>query len=220
MHPSPHSHTETASAWVQRWAHLVPAGGSVLDVACGSGRHLRWFADLDHPVVGVDRSVEALASIGLPPERCQIVQADIEGSPWPLTGRLFAAVVVTNYLWRPLLPTLLDSLAEGGVMIYETFASGHETIGRPSRPDFLLKPGELLKVFEDLRVVAFEDGYEDGAGDGVANGAEVGPNSSGPALAPARTARSPRFVQRIAAVRQTPWAPGAAAREPARYRLR
>ena len=95
----------------------------------------------------------------LPPERCQIVQADIEGSPWPLTGRLFAAVVVTNYLWRPLLPTLLDSLAKGGVMIYETFASGHETIGRPSRPDFLLKPGELLKVFEDLRVVAFEDGF-------------------------------------------------------------
>ena len=86
--------------------------------------------------------------------------ADIENGPWPFAGRQFDAVVVTNYLWRPLLPTLLASLAPGGVLIYETFAQGNETVGKPSRPDFLLRPGELLEVCRGLRVVAFEDGFQ------------------------------------------------------------
>ena len=151
--------TGEPSAWVQRWSHLVPAGGAVLDVACGAGRHARWFAARGHPVTGVDRDAAALVALqGVG----TTVHADIENGPWPFADREFAAVIVTNYLWRPLLPTLLASLAPGGVLIYETFSAGNETVGKPSRPDFLLRPGELLEVCASLRIVAFEDGYLDG----------------------------------------------------------
>ena len=102
--------TLAPSAWVRRWSHLVPGGGAVLDVACGHGRHLRWFAQRGHPVTGVDRDPEAIAAIqGLG----RAVQADIENGPWPFEGQRFAGVVVTNYLWRSLMPHLLDSVAEG-----------------------------------------------------------------------------------------------------------
>lgn len=166
--------TEAPSAWVRHWSHLVPAGGTVLDVACGHGRHLRWFAGRGHPVTGVDRSPEAIAAVA---ELGRAVEADIENGPWPFAGKTFDAVVVTNYLWRPLLPQIVASVAEGGVLIYETFAAGNETVGKPSRPDFLLHHGELLQVCADLRTVAYEDGFCD---------------------APER------FVQRIAAVRKRP----------------
>jgi SAM-dependent methyltransferase len=190
MTPAPLHGDEPASAWVRRWSHLAPAGGCVLDVACGRGRHSRGVHALGHRVTALDRSAEALAAIGLPAERFETVLADIEGGPWPLAGRQFDAVVVTNYLWRPLLPTLLDSLAPGGVLIYETFAAGNETVGKPSRPDFLLQPGELLQLCQSLRTVAYEDGFETGLA-----------GSTG------------RFVQRIAAVRELP------AALPAQHRL-
>ena len=175
MSALPHG-AEAPSAWVQRWSHLVRPGGTVLDVACGQGRHMRWFAGRGHPVTGVDRSAEAIAAVaGLG----ATVQADIENGPWPLLQdgqpRSFNAVVVTNYLWRTLFPTLLASLAPGGVLIYETFTAGNETVGKPSRPDFLLQPGELLRVCAGLRIVAYEDGYQ---------------------------AAPERFVQRIAAVQE------------------
>ncbi|OSZ74834.1 bifunctional 2-polyprenyl-6-hydroxyphenol methylase/3-demethylubiquinol 3-O-methyltransferase UbiG [Hydrogenophaga sp. IBVHS1] len=176
--------TEAPSAWVQRWAHLVPDGGSVLDVACGHGRHMRWFAQRGHTVTGVDRSPEAIASVaGI--GRAQL--ADIENGPWPFEGERFDAVVVTNYLWRPLLPVIVTSLADGGVLIYETFASGNESVGKPSRPDFLLQTGELLAACEELTVVAYENGFCD---------------------------RPERFVQRIAAVRKRPSTPGSPPRYP------
>jgi len=147
---------EAPSAWVQRWSHLVPAHATVLDIACGHGRHMRHFAKLGHGVVGVDRNAEAITAVaGLGETWC----ADIENGPWPLSGRTFGAVVVTHYLWRPLWPDILASLDAGGVLLYETFAAGNETVGKPSRPDFLLQPGELLKVCKDLRVVAFEEGF-------------------------------------------------------------
>ncbi len=179
---------EPASAWVQRWSHLAPAGQAVLDVACGQGRHLRWFAGRGHPVVGIDRSSQALAAVGLPAGSWQSVLADIEGGPWPLPGQRFAAVVVTNYLWRDLLPTLVDSVAPGGVLIYETFSLGQASVGKPSRADFLLRPGELLEACTPLRVVAYEDGHECD-----------------------RQGRPTRFLQRIAALRpldpteRAPW---------------
>lgn len=166
--------TEQASPWVVRFSHLVPPGGAVLDVACGRGRHLRWFQGRGHPVTGVDRDAEALAALAGVGET---VLADIENGPWPLGERRFAAVVVTNYLWRPLFPRLLAAVAPGGVLIHETFAQGNETVGKPSRPDFLLAPGELLQAYPGLRVVAYEDGFLE---------------------APQR------FVQRIAAVRPLP----------------
>ncbi|MEF7617437.1 class I SAM-dependent methyltransferase [Aquincola sp. MAHUQ-54] len=172
------------SAWVQRWAGLIAPGGTVLDVACGSGRHLRWLAQRGLRVTGIDRDADAVAPLQA---LGRIVVADIEAGPWPLpAGERFDAVVVTHYLWRPLLPTLVGALAEGGVLIYETFAAGNETVGRPARPEFLLRPGELLQAAQALRVVAYEDGFID---------------------AP------PRFVQRIAAVRAGP-ATAALARYP------
>jgi SAM-dependent methyltransferase len=150
------------SPWISRWSHLVPPGCEVLDVACGSGRHLQWFAARGHAVVGVDRDIAA-ARAQVP--SAQLVQADIENGPWPLATpegpRRFGAVVVTNYLWRPLLPTLLKSLTPGGLLLYETFALGNETVGRPARPDFLLQPGELLRLCAGLDVVAYENGFLD-----------------------------------------------------------
>ena len=147
------------SRWVERWAGIVPAGGAVLDVACGGGRHARRFAARGHPVEAVDRDADALARLaGLPGIRTRC--ADLEEGPWPYTGSRFAAVVVTHYLHRPLFPHLLAAIAPDGVLIYETFAAGNERYGRPSRPAFLLNPGELLDwVSGRLTVVAYEYGY-------------------------------------------------------------
>ncbi|MGG1943208.1 class I SAM-dependent methyltransferase [Trinickia sp. NRRL B-1857] len=149
------------SAWIARWSHLVAPGGAVLDIAAGSGRHARWFASRGHPVVAIDRAQPALAALAAM-EGVEALAADLEdGSPWPLPEtRRFAAVVVTNYLYRPLMPRLAQLLAPGGILLYETFARGNETVGKPSNPAFLLAPGELLEAaYGQLRVVAYEDGY-------------------------------------------------------------
>lgn len=161
------------SSWVTRWSHLVAPGGSVLDLACGSGRHVRWFAARGGVVTAVDRDAAALASLRTV---AAVVVADIEGGPWPVDGRSFDAVVVTNYLWRPLLPAIVACVAPGGVLLYETFAAGNASVGKPSRADFLLQPGELLHATAGLRIVAYEDGFLD---------------------------EPPRFVQRVCAVRET-----------------
>jgi SAM-dependent methyltransferase len=140
-----------------RWGHLVAPGGRVLDVASGSGRHARWFAARGHPVDAVDRDASAVASLASVPG-VHAVCADIESGEWPFPMRTYAGACVTNYLHRPLFATLLDALAPGGVLIYETFARGNERFGRPSNPDFLLKPGELLELVRGrLRVLAYED---------------------------------------------------------------
>ena len=155
---------------MRRWAPLIRRGGRVLDLACGSGRHVRWLAAQGFAVTAVDRdaaAVEPLRAIA------KVMVADLEGAPWPLPGARFDALVVTNYLWRPLWPELLAALDTGGVLIYETFADGNQSVGKPSRPDFLLRHGELLQVAQALRIVAYEDGFLD---------------------------VPPRFVQRIAAV--------------------
>ena len=149
--------TEKPSAWLQRWTHLLTPGSTVLDVACGAGRHMRHLAALGHHVTGVDRNPEALA---LAQGSGTVVCADIENGPWPFAEHTFGCVLVTHYLWRPLLPVIVNSVAPGGVLIYETFAAGNETVGKPSRPDFLLKPRELLRVTQDLHTVAYEDGFE------------------------------------------------------------
>jgi SAM-dependent methyltransferase len=157
-HDTPHPSAANASDWVKRFAPLVRAGGTVLDVAAGSGRNTRLFLESGHEVVAVDWHTEGLADLA-GDARVTIVEADLElGGPWPFLGRRFAAIVVTNYLHRPLLPLLPGALEPDGVLIYETFAEGNEAFGKPSNPDFLLKRGELLEAFADtLDVVAYED---------------------------------------------------------------
>jgi SAM-dependent methyltransferase len=151
-----HPASPQPSAWVRRWSHLVAAGASVLDVACGSGRHVRWFAERGCRVTALDRDADALEPLRAV---ARVVVADLEAAAWPLPGERFDAVVCTNYLWRALLPTLIDAVEAGGVLVYETFAAGNEAFGKPSNPDFLLRPGELLEATEDLRVIAYEDGF-------------------------------------------------------------
>lgn len=148
------------SPWIQRWALQWAPGRTALDVACGHGRHARWLAARGLRVTGVDRDADALAS--LPPE-VETCQADLEGEPWPLPGRLFDIVLVTHYLWRPLFPQLLASVAPGGWYLHETFADGQQHLGRPRNPDFLLRPGELWTVCQGLHVLAYEDGVVNGA---------------------------------------------------------
>lgn len=145
------------SPWVERFIGLAAAGGELLDVACGSGRHLALGLALGYRVTGVDRDLSPLS----PQVRAggaEVIAADLEdGSPWPLGDRRFAGVIVTNYLWRPLLPAIVAAVALDGIVIYETFAQGNERLGRPRNPDFLLRPGELLDVVRpSLTVVAYE----------------------------------------------------------------
>jgi SAM-dependent methyltransferase len=165
------------SSWITRWAPAVPADATVLDLACGGGRHLRWWAARGHRVTGVDRDTAALAPLA---DLGEMIAADIEDGPWPLNGRQFDLVLVTHYLWRPLWPQILASVAPGGLLLYETFAHGHEALGRPSRPDFLLKPGELLEVCAGWQVLGYEAG---------------------------QLAQPPRIVQRIAVRRPVPSQP-------------
>jgi SAM-dependent methyltransferase len=147
------------SPWVARFVALLPAGGELLDLACGAGRHTALLAARGHPVLAVDRDIGQLgdlaAAAGVTP-----LAADLEGpAGWPLGGRRFAGVVVTNYLHRPLLPAIVASVAPGGLLLYETFARGNERFGKPANPDFLLLPGELLAaVAGRLQVLAYEHG--------------------------------------------------------------
>ncbi|OGA57211.1 MAG: hypothetical protein A3G81_17065 [Betaproteobacteria bacterium RIFCSPLOWO2_12_FULL_65_14] len=154
----PEHDLQSPSEWVCRFAPLIVAGGRVVDVACGRGRHARHLRDCGFSVVAIDRDTQALESLrGL--DRIELVAADLESVPWPYAPGTFDAVVVTNYLWRPLLPQLVAALRQGGVLIYETFALGNENFGRPANPDFLLRRNELLDwLMPQLQVVAFEQG--------------------------------------------------------------
>lgn len=158
---SPSHRSLDPSPWVVRFVSLIPAGGVALDLACGYGRHSRLLADRGYKVEAVDRDPEAIAFLsGVPGVTPRV--ADLEGGPWLYAGHHFDGIVVTNYLHRPLLPLVVDALAPAGVLIYETFAVGNEKFGRPSNPDFLLRPGELLDAVRGrLKVIAFEDQYVD-----------------------------------------------------------
>ncbi len=148
---------EAPSDWVLRFSPLIRPGGRVLDLACGQGRHARVLRDGGWRVVALDRDEQALRSLASEPG-IEVVHADVEAGPWPFAPRSFEGIVVTNYLHRPLFPALRDSLAEGGVLIYETFAVGNERYGRPSNPAFLLRRDELLEAVRPLEIVAFEQG--------------------------------------------------------------
>ena len=147
------------SAWVARWTAHLAAGSSVLDVACGTGRHSQLLAKRGYKVTAVDRDSVAAQVLANEPN-VEFVQADLEASDWPFGNRAFNAIVVTNYLHRPLFAALKRALAPGGLLVYETFAVGNAEFGRPSNPEYLLRPRELLDAFgTDLRVLGFEDGF-------------------------------------------------------------
>lgn len=150
----------TPAPWIVRHASLLPAAARVLDVACGYGRHSRVFAEQGAQVTAVDRDAEAIASLtGLPgvAGECR----DLERDAWPYAASSFDVIVVCNYLWRPTFADVVSCLRSGGVLLYETFMDGNERYGKPSRPDFLLRPNELLERTRDaFRVVAFEEGPE------------------------------------------------------------
>jgi SAM-dependent methyltransferase len=173
---------------VLRFSARLSRGASVLDLACGGGRHTHALAARGMQVLAVDRDAQALEALR---DCAEVLVADLEADPWPWPERRFDAVVVTNYLWRPLLPRIVDAVAPGGLLIYETFTQGQAALGRPRNPDFLLRPGELLDAVRPrLRVLAYEDGR----------------------VAIPR----PACVQRICAVHEPPAAPGG---EPATYNL-
>jgi SAM-dependent methyltransferase len=158
LSPSLSSSPEDPSAWVRRFAALIPAGGQVLDLACGAGRHTRLLSSLGYAVEAVDQDEESLARLSRLPG-VTTRHANLEGGPWPYYGFAFDGIVVTNYLHRPLIPHLARVLAEGGVMIYETFMVGNERFGKPTNPAYLLRPGELLELLaKRFAVVAFEQG--------------------------------------------------------------
>jgi SAM-dependent methyltransferase len=186
-----HEHALAPSPWIDRFASLVPPGARVLDLAAGGGRHARLFASRGASVLAVDRDAAALQLLaGTAGIETRVV--DLEGGPWPLAGEAFDAIVVANYLHRPLFPRLRAALAADGVLLYETFAMGNEAYGRPANPDFLLCRDELLSLASlppAMTVVAFEQGFVGGT--------------------------RPAVVQRLAAVGASrPWPPrlsGAAA---------
>lgn len=150
-----HFHDAAPSAWVERWAHHMRPGGAVLDLACGGGRHARLLARMGFEVCAVDRDPALFQD---PPSGVELRAADLEADAWPFEARRFDGIVVTNYLHRPLLPRLVASLEPGGLLVYETFARGNERFGKPSNPEYLLGPGELLEAVRgQLRVLAFED---------------------------------------------------------------
>lgn len=149
---------DSPSDWVKRFSALIPPESRVLDLACGKGRHARLLAAMGHRVEAVDRDADALANLaGV--EGVSVRQADLEGGPWPYHTEAFDAVVVSRYLYRPLLPSLLKVVASQGILIYETFMAGNEEYGKPTNPAYLLRAGELLELVRGrMAVVAFEQG--------------------------------------------------------------
>ena len=164
------------SSWVERHLDGFPAAGHVLDVACGGGRHLRLLSRSGRTLTGIDRTLDGVRDlVGV--DGITLIEADLEnGAPFPVAGQRFGGVIVTNYLYRPILPAIVAAVADDGLLVYETFALGHEKLGRPSNPDFLLRPNELIDaVRPHLTIVAYTHGRIDDDG-------------------------RPRVVQRIAAV--------------------
>ncbi|MCR9222087.1 MAG: class I SAM-dependent methyltransferase [Alphaproteobacteria bacterium] len=165
---APHRSRSDPSPWIHRWADQAPPEGGVLDLACGGGRNGRLFLARGRRTVFLDRDVRGVEDLVGAPD-AEVVEADLEsGGPFPLAGRTFAAIVVVNYLWRPILPDILAAAAPGGLLLYETFMAGNEAFGRPSNPDFLLRPGELrAAVGAAFEALGFEEGRIDEPGPAV-----------------------------------------------------
>ncbi len=176
------------SPWVERFYGEIKHNGHILDVACGAGRHFPLGWSSGKRLTGVDRDLTKLARFQERPE-IQLIAADLEdGSPPPFRGIRYDGVIVTNYLWRPILPDIVAAVAPDGILIYETFGDGQELFGRPSNPEFLLQPGELLAaVAGHLRVLAYEHAQVRHPDRIVQRIAAVGPEHPWPCLVPSAT---------------------------------
>ena len=161
-----HDGFKAASPWVTRWAAASAAGGSVLDLACGSGRHGRLFLERGHPVTFLDKNIAGVTDLA---GQAELIEADLEtDGGWPLGERRFDVVVVTCYLHRPILADIVAAVAPGGLLIYETFARGNEAYGHPARAAYLLEAGELLEIVRGrLTVLGYEHGYDEQPKPGV-----------------------------------------------------
>ena len=158
MTPTKHG---APSLWITRFMPEIPPAAQILDLACGTGRHVKLFLDHGHNVTGVDIDISKCGDLARRP-RLELIAADLEGGPWPLQERQFEAVVVTNFLWRPLMGHILDAVAPNGLLLYETFGQGNEAFGKPRNPEFLLAPEELLtRVGDGFSVIAYEHGRID-----------------------------------------------------------
>lgn len=148
--------SNNSSPWVQRFLGEIPKSrGPVLDLACGTGRHTRLLLEAGYEVWAVDRDVASLSALAQLGAHCMNIDLEQESFSWPFENEQFAGIVVTNYLHRPLMPSILPSLADQGVLIYETFATGNEKYGRPRNPDFLLQENELLESFVCAKYVGW-----------------------------------------------------------------
>lgn len=155
MSTNSHATVINPSPWVLDHAHLIPAGGQVLDLACGNGRHTRYLHKLGFRVVAADKDLSGVDDLATT-DGIELLQADLELEKWPFAAGQFNGIVVTNYLHRPHFPHILESLAENALLIFETFARGNEKFGRPRNPAYLLEPNELLNAFgESLKVINF-----------------------------------------------------------------
>jgi SAM-dependent methyltransferase len=149
---------EQPSPWVVKYAPLIRKKGRVLDLACGNGRHAIWLAQQGHQVDAVDRDVQAVSNmVGM--SNIDVLIVDLEAGDWPHPDQRYDGIIVSRYLYRPLLPTLAEILHPGGILIYETFMTGNERYGKPSNPDFLLLPNELLEIYLPvLNIIDFKQG--------------------------------------------------------------
>ncbi|MBI06025.1 MAG: SAM-dependent methyltransferase [Rhodospirillaceae bacterium] len=156
-HSIPNHRHGRPSPWITRFASKIASGSKVLDLACGNGRHSRYLLRLGHTVTACDINISALTDIK-DEARLEIIACDLENSPWPFGDRHFAAIIITNYLHRPLFPDVVATLAPAGLLLYETFAAGNEAFGRPRNPKYLLKRGELISgILDNLTIIAYED---------------------------------------------------------------
>jgi len=154
------------AAWLVQHSELLPRTGSALDVACGRGRHALWLAERGLTTLALDRDADAVRELNdLARDRRLPLSAevrDLEGHPRPFLGASFDVIVVVHYLHRPLFPALVAALAPRGVLVYETFTRAQAARGKPTNPDFLLEPGELLELVRPLDVLVSREGDYDG----------------------------------------------------------
>lgn len=163
---------EIPSRWLVDNASFLPREGAdggtprALDVACGNGRHALWLAAAGLDVFAVDRDAAAIDRLGREARQLGLAVTprvlDLEAGDASIGRDRYDVIVVVRYLHRPLFPKLRAALRPSGVLVYETFTTEQASRGKPTNPDFLLRPGELPELVAPLRVLRKREGEFDG----------------------------------------------------------